>query len=101
MHRNLWLNLQSKLKDLIEEIQELYNWFVKFITKDIWSLNIDDFGNAKKKFIKYLRVAIITIKGNITHNNIPNLDEIVLYTNDNIFALYTTFPYNCFSIWII
>ena len=69
MPKNLWLNLQNKLKDLIEEIQELYTWFVKFITKDIWSLDIDDFGNAKKKFIKYLRVALITIREAI-HNHL-------------------------------
>ena len=50
------------MKDLIEEIQELYSWIIKFITKDIWSLNIDDLSNAKRKFIKYLRVAIITIR---------------------------------------
>lgn len=50
------------MKDLIEEIQELYNWFVKFITDDIWHLNLDDFGKAKKKFIKYLKVALITVK---------------------------------------
>lgn len=50
------------MKDLIEEIQEFYTWFVKFITKDIWHLNIDDFGKAKKKFIKYLKVALITVK---------------------------------------
>lgn len=50
------------MKDLIEEIQEFHTWFVKFITKDIWHLNIDDFGKAKKKFIKYLKVALITVK---------------------------------------
>lgn len=50
------------MKDLFEEIQEFYNWFLKFITKDIWDLDIDDFGKAKKKLIKYLRVAVITIK---------------------------------------
>lgn len=50
------------MKDLVEEIQEFYTWFVKFITEDIWHLNIDDFGKAKKKFIKYLKVALITVK---------------------------------------
>jgi len=50
------------VKDLVEEIRELYSWFVKFITDDIWHLNIDDFGKAKKKLIKYLKVAIITVK---------------------------------------
>lgn len=50
------------MKDLIEEIQEFYAWFTGFITKDIWNLNLDDLGKAKKKFIKYLKVALITVK---------------------------------------
>ncbi len=50
------------MKDLIEEIQELYKWIVKFVTKDIWDINLDDFGNAKRKLIKYLKVALITVK---------------------------------------
>ena len=50
------------MKDLVEEIREFYSWFVKFITDDIWHLNIDDFGKAKRKLIKYLKVAIITVK---------------------------------------
>ena len=50
------------MKDLIEEIQELYRWIVKFVTKDIWQLDLDDFGRAKSKLIKYLKVAIITVK---------------------------------------
>ena len=28
----------------------------------IWNVNLDDFGKAKKKLIKYLKVAIITIR---------------------------------------
>lgn len=62
MPPNLWLNLENNLKDLFEEIQECYKWLIKFITRDIWDLDIDDFGKAKKKLIKYLRVAIITIR---------------------------------------
>ncbi|MBR5184162.1 MAG: YihY/virulence factor BrkB family protein [Bacteroidales bacterium] len=50
------------MKDLIEEIQELYRWIVKFVTKDIWQLDLDDFGRAKSKLLKYLKVAIITVK---------------------------------------
>jgi len=50
------------LRDLWEEILEFYNWIVKFITVDIWKLELDDFGRAKKKFLKYLRVAIITVR---------------------------------------
>ena len=50
------------MKDLIEEIKEFYQWTVKFVTDDIWHLNLDDFGRAKSKLIKYLKVAIITVK---------------------------------------
>lgn len=50
------------MKDLIEEILEFYRWFVKFVTEDIWNVNLDDFGKAKKKLIKYLKVAIITVR---------------------------------------
>ncbi len=50
------------MRDLWEEILEFYNWIVKFITVDIWKLELDDFGRAKKKFLKYLRVAIITVR---------------------------------------
>ncbi len=49
------------MRDLIEEILEFYRWIVKFITVDIWNLNLDDFGQAKSKLIKYLKVAIITV----------------------------------------
>ncbi len=50
------------MKDLWEEIQNLYRWLIKFVTEDIWRLNIDDFGKAKRRAIKYLKVALITIK---------------------------------------
>lgn len=50
------------MRDLWEEIMELYRWLIKFITDDIWHLELDDFGRAKKKFLKYLRVAIITVR---------------------------------------
>ncbi len=50
------------MRDLWEEIMELYRWLIKFITVDIWHLELDDFGRAKKKFLKYLRVAIITVR---------------------------------------
>ena len=50
------------MRDLWEEIMELYRWLIKFITEDIWHLELDDFGRAKKKFLKYLRVAIITVR---------------------------------------
>lgn len=54
-------------RDLIEEITDLYNWLVKFITEDIWHLNLEDFSRASAKLLKYLKVAIITFKeiGNI------------------------------------
>lgn len=41
---------------------ELYHWLIKFVAVDIWKLELDDFGKAKKKFLKYLRVAIITVR---------------------------------------
>ena len=50
------------MKDLVEEIREFYTWFVKFITEGIWNLDLNDFGKAKRKFIKYLKVALITVK---------------------------------------
>lgn len=50
------------MKDLFEEIQELYKWLIKFITVDIWRINLDDLSNARSKLIKYLKVAIITVR---------------------------------------
>ena len=50
------------MKDLIEEIKGFYNWLKKFITEDIWSLELEDFGKAKQRFLNYLKVALITIK---------------------------------------
>ena len=50
------------MRDLVDEIKEFYNWLVKFISDDIWHLDIDDFGKAKRKFIKYLKVTLITVK---------------------------------------
>ena len=50
------------MKDLFEVIRDLYRWFVKFVTEDIWKLDLDDFGRAKTQLIKYLRVAVITVK---------------------------------------
>ncbi len=50
------------MRDLVEEIQALYHWLVKFITVDIWHLNLDDFGKAKRRMLKYLQVAVVTIK---------------------------------------
>lgn len=50
------------MRDLVDEIKEFYNWLVKFITDDIWHLDIDDFSKAKRKFIKYLKVTLITVK---------------------------------------
>lgn len=50
------------MKDLFEEIKAFYCWLIKFITTDIWHLNLNDFGKAKRRMLKYLQVAIITIK---------------------------------------
>ncbi len=35
---------------------------VKFITTDVWHLKIEDLGKYRKRLIRYLKVAIITIK---------------------------------------
>lgn len=50
------------MKDLIEEIKGLFCWLKKFITEDIWDLDLEDFSNAKKNAIKYLKVALMTIQ---------------------------------------
>ena len=50
------------MRDLIDEIKELFCWLKKFITEDIWHLDLEDFSNAKKNAIKYLQVALMTIK---------------------------------------
>ena len=34
----------------------------RFISEDIWNLDIEEFSRAKARFIKYLKVLIITIK---------------------------------------
>lgn len=50
------------MKDLWEEICSLYRWIVRFITEDIWRLELDDLGRAKRKFLKYLKIAIMTVR---------------------------------------
>ena len=50
------------MENLIGKIRNLYVWLKKFATEDIWQLDIDDFSKAKRKFIKYLKVTIITVK---------------------------------------
>lgn len=50
------------MKDLFEEIKSFYCWLVKFITTDIWHLNLEDFGKAKRRCLKYLKVALITVR---------------------------------------
>lgn len=50
------------MKDLVEEIKSLFAWVKKFITEDIWDLNLEDFSIAKRNAIKYLKVALITIQ---------------------------------------
>lgn len=40
----------------------MYRWIVKFITEDIWHIEIDDLGRAKRKFLKYLKIAIMTVR---------------------------------------
>lgn len=50
------------MKDLVEEIKGFIGWLKKFITEDIWDLNLEDFSIAKRNAIKYLKVALITIQ---------------------------------------
>ena len=50
------------MRDLLDEIKELFCWLKKFITEDIWHLDLEDFSNAKKNAIKYLKVALMTIQ---------------------------------------
>lgn len=54
-------------RDLKEEISDLYRWLIKFVSEDIWHLNLEDFNRASAKLLKYLKIAIITFKeiGNI------------------------------------
>lgn len=40
----------------------MYRWIVRFITEDIWRLELDDLGRAKRKFLKYLKIAIMTVR---------------------------------------
>ena len=38
------------------------HWLKDFFRNDIWELDLEDFSKAKARFIKYLKVAAITIK---------------------------------------
>lgn len=49
------------MKQLFRDIVIIYLRVIRFITKDIWSLKIEDLSNLKKRLIKYLKVAIVTI----------------------------------------
>ena len=46
------------MKNLLEEIKRIYKRSVKFITVDIWHLNLKDLSKAKARLIRYLKVAI-------------------------------------------
>ncbi len=50
------------MKELVEEIVGAYKWVIKFITTDVWELEIEDFGRAKRRFIRFLKIALIVIK---------------------------------------
>ena len=50
------------MKNLLERIKRIYKRSVKFITVDIWHLNLKDLSKAKARLIRYLKVAIITTK---------------------------------------
>ena len=45
----------GKLTDIFRRVK-------RFVTEDIWNLDIEDFSRAKARSIKYLKVLIITIK---------------------------------------
>ncbi len=51
-----------KLKRTWNNIRDKINRINIFITHDIWLLDKDEFGKAKAKAVKYLKVAIITAK---------------------------------------
>lgn len=48
------------MKQFIKDILDLYKTVVRFLTVDIWNLNMDDLRGAKAKLIRYLKVALIT-----------------------------------------
>ncbi|MCI1779896.1 MAG: YihY/virulence factor BrkB family protein [Bacteroidales bacterium] len=50
------------MNDLLKEIRSFYKWLVKFLTFDIWHINLEDFGKAKRNLIRYIKVAIVTVK---------------------------------------
>lgn len=52
----------SKSREFINRILEIYKTIVRFITHDIWNLNIEDFSKIKKRVLKHLKVAIITLR---------------------------------------
>lgn len=60
-------------RTFINKITTLYNIILQFITIDIWKLNINDIKGVRARFIKYLKVVIITAK------NTGN-DKLGLYT---------------------
>jgi Predicted membrane protein len=50
------------LKQFFKNIVSLYKIIIKFITVDIWNININDIRGAKAKLIRYLKVALLTAK---------------------------------------
>lgn len=52
----------------------------KFLINDIWDLDLEDFSRAKARFIKYVKILIITIKTYIHHNTGPQAAALSYFT---------------------
>ena len=50
------------MRESLKNILNYYHKAIKFITTDVWHLKIEDLGKYHKRLIRYLKVAIITIK---------------------------------------
>ena len=82
------------MKELLEEIKDLYNWIIKLITADIWNFNLNNLSKAKRRAVKYTRVAYISIKeaGN---------DKLGLYAVSlSFFATLSVVPFAAVSFAI-
>lgn len=51
----------SKTGDIIATLKRHYKTIITFITHDIWHLNLEDFSRVKKRVVKHLKVAIVTL----------------------------------------
>lgn len=70
----------------LEKILDRYRRLLKFLAHDIWVLDFTEFSRAKAIFMRYLQVAILTVKGLST-------DKIGIYaTNLSFFAALSLVP---------